>query len=128
MPRPTGFSDRVRDLISNDLQGDWTSIRLCALTGVSEATLRRKLAAEKWSFQSLLIDVRMSVAMQFLQSTDLSVLRIAEAVGYESQSRFAARFRARFGFAPSAIRGHIRPDPKISASSSPSRRRDCPSP
>ena len=118
----------MRDLISNEPHGDWTSARLCALTGVSEATLRRKLAAEKWSFQSLLIDVRMSIAMQLLQSTDLSVLRIAEAVGYESQSRFAARFRARFGFAPSAIRGHIRPNPKISASSSPSKRRDYPSP
>ncbi len=127
-PRPPGFSDRVRDLISNEPNGDWTSVRLCRLTGVSEATLRRKLAAENWSLQSLLIDVRMSIAMQLLQSTDLSILRIAEAVGYESQSRFAVRFRARFGFAPSAIRGHIRPDPKISASSSPSRHMDCPLP
>ena len=66
--------------------------------------------------------------MQLLQSTDLSILRIAEAVGYKSQSRFAARFRARFGFAPSAIRGHIRLDPGISASSSPCSRTDCPSP
>jgi len=127
-PRPPGFSDRVRDLISNEPDGDWTSARLCRLIGASEATLRRKLAAEKWSLQSLLIDVRMSIAMQLLQSTDLSILRIAEAVGYDSQSRFAARFRARFGFAPSAIRGHIRPDPKISASSSPSRHTDCPLP
>ncbi len=128
LPRPAGFSDRVRDLLSADPARDWASARLCDALGVSEATLRRKLAAEKWSFQSLLIDVRMSIAMQLLQSTDLSILRIAEAVGYESQSRFAVRFRARFGFAPSAIRGHIRPDPKISASSSPSRHTDYPLP
>jgi AraC-like DNA-binding protein len=128
MPRPALFSERVRDLISSDPQGDWTSARICTSTGVSEATLRRRLAAEKWSFQTLLIDVRMSIAMQLLQSTELSVLRIADAVGYESQSRFAARFRARFGFAPSAIRGHIRPGPDVSASSSPLTRTDCPSP
>lgn len=126
--KPAGFSDRVRALFSSEPHIDWTGASLCGRLGVSEATLRRKLAAEKWSFQSLLIDVRMSIAMQLLQSTDLSVLRIAEAVGYQSQSRFAARFRNRFGFAPSAIRGHIRPDPKISASSSPSKQTDCPSP
>ncbi|MCJ8052710.1 helix-turn-helix domain-containing protein [Shinella curvata] len=127
-PRPASFSARVRDLFSANPQADWASAHLCDTLGVSEATLRRKLAAEDWSFQTLLIDVRMSTAMQLLQSTDLSILRIAEAIGYESQSRFAARFRARFGFAPSAIRGHIRPGPEISASSSPSRQTGCPSP
>ena len=119
LPLAARFSDRVRDLLSAEPHADWTGADLCAAFAVSEATLRRKLAAENWSFQALLIDTRMSIAMQLLQSTDLSILRIAEAVGYESQSRFAARFRARFGFAPSVIRGHIRPDPGISASSSP---------
>lgn len=128
LPRPAGFSDRVRDLVAGKPEANWTSADLCHALGVSEATLRRRLAAEKWSFQSLLIDVRMSIAMQLLQSTDMSVLGIAGAVGYESQSRFAARFRARFGFAPSAIRGHIRPDPVVSASSSPGPRTDCPPP
>ena len=33
---------------------------------------------------------------------------IAFAVGYESPSRFAIRFRQRFGFAPTAVRGHER--------------------
>lgn len=127
-PRPAGFSGHVRELLSAAPHAGWTSAGLCKTLGVSEATLRRKLAAEKWSFQSLLVDVRMSIAMQLLQSTELTVLRIAETVGYESQSRFAARFRARFGFPPSAIRGHIRPDPTVSASSSPSRRRGFPTP
>ncbi|MCR6500316.1 helix-turn-helix domain-containing protein [Shinella sp. CPCC 101442] len=127
-PRPASFSARVRDLFTANPHAAWTSAHLCASLGVSEATLRRKLAAEKWSFQTLLIDVRMSIAMQLLQSTDLSMLRVAEAIGYQSQSRFAARFRARFGFAPSAIRGHIRPDPEISASSSPSKQTGYPQP
>jgi AraC-like DNA-binding protein len=127
-PKPVSFSDRVRELLSSEPHTDWASADLCRTLGVSEATLRRKLAAEKWSFQSLLIDVRMSIAMQLLQSTDLSILRIAEAVGYLSQSRFAARFRSRFGFPPSAIRGHIRPDPAINAASSPSKRTGYPTP
>jgi transcriptional regulator GlxA family with amidase domain len=50
----------------------------------------------------------MSFAMVLLQSTQHAVNRIALQVGYESASRFAIRFRERFGFAPTAIRGHAR--------------------
>ncbi len=108
LPRPTGFASRVRNILASEPGESWSGAGLCTKLGVSEATLRRMLSAEGWSFQSLLADVRMSAAMQLLQSTDLPVLHIAQEVGYESQSRFALRFRSRFGFAPSAIRGHRR--------------------
>ena len=39
-----------------------------------------------------------------------AINRIALEVGYESASRFAIRFRERFGFPPTAIRGHARAD------------------
>ncbi|MNH37503.1 DNA-binding transcriptional regulator AraC [compost metagenome] len=55
-----------------------------------------------------MIDVRMNSALTLLQSTDWPISAIAQHVGYESSSRFAERFRKRFGFAPTAIRGHQR--------------------
>jgi AraC-like DNA-binding protein len=56
----------------------------------------------------LLVDVRMSLALTLLQATSLPVTQIAMNAGYESPSRFAVRFRQRFGFAPTAVRGHQR--------------------
>ena len=50
----------------------------------------------------------MALAMTLLQSTDRPVATIAADVGYESPSRFAIRFRHRYGFAPSVVRGHKR--------------------
>ena len=47
----------------------------------------------------------MCFAMMLLQATDHAVTRVALEVGYESASRFAIRFRERFGFSPGAIRG-----------------------
>ena len=44
-------------------------------------------------------------ALTLLQVSDWPVARIAEEVGYESASRFTARFRQRFGFLPTAVRG-----------------------
>lgn len=102
------FGRNVRKRLVSDPGRNWESAALCREFAVSEATFRRRLAAENLSFQQLLTDVRMSTALSLLQSTNLPILHIAQAVGYESQSRFAARFRARFGFPPSAIRGHHR--------------------
>jgi AraC-like DNA-binding protein len=70
--------------------------------------LRRKLAAEGTAFRDLVQDVRMVHALSLLQNTDVPVLHVALAAGYASASRFTARFRTRFGYLPTDIRGQNR--------------------
>lgn len=104
-PGSEHLAGRLRRLFGGALGHEWTMPAVAAQLAMSEATLRRKLSAEGASFSTLLADVRMSVAMTLLQSTDRAVSQIAFDVGYESPSRFAVRFRQRFGFAPAAVRG-----------------------
>ncbi|MGN6210407.1 helix-turn-helix transcriptional regulator [Asticcacaulis sp.] len=104
-----GLANRVTALISANPGFGWSLKHLARHLSVSEATLRRHLATGGTRFSELLIDARMSAALSLLQSTDRPVEHIAMDVGYNSPSRFAVRFRARFGFAPTAIRGHNRP-------------------
>jgi AraC-like DNA-binding protein len=99
---------KVRRLFETSLAQQWTATAVADRLALSEATLRRRLAREGTTLGDLLTDVRMSFAMVLLQSTQHAVNRIALQVGYESASRFAIRFRERFGFAPTAIRGHAR--------------------
>ncbi len=99
---------RVRRLLESSIADPWTIATIADRLALSEATLRRRLSQEGTTVGDLLVDVRMSQAMLLLQSTDQAVNRIALDVGYESPSRFANRFRERFGFAPTAIRGHAR--------------------
>lgn len=99
---------RVRRLFEASVSEPWTIAMVADRLALSEATLRRRLAMEGTTVGDLLVDVRMSHAMLLLQSTDQAVNRIALDVGYESPSRFANRFRERFGFPPTAIRGHAR--------------------
>lgn len=96
---------RLRRAIAAHPAEAWTAERAAAQQYVSTATLRRHLAEEGLSFRSLLVDVRMMRALTLLQVSDWPVARIAEEVGYESASRFTARFRQRFGFLPTAVRG-----------------------
>ncbi len=59
----------------------------------------RKLAAEGRSFRQLLAQVRLSHALNLLQQ-GLTPLEVALACGYDSPSRFAARFKQEFGLTP----------------------------
>lgn len=102
--RPPTVSDRVRMLVSDDLPGEWTAGRVGRALAMSEATLRRRLAEDGRTFRDILAEQRMATALSLLQTTTLPVSQIAEAVGYQSASRFAARFRTRFGVPPSDIR------------------------
>ncbi len=108
-PVNPSVSVKVRALIAGRLDAIWTAGRVAGELAQSEATLRRRLVAEGTTLRALLADVRMATALTLLQATAQPVSAIALTVGYESASRFAVRFRQRFGFAPSAVRGHARP-------------------
>ena len=107
-PANPSVSVKVRALIAGRLDCVWTADRVASELALSEATLRRRLAAEGTSLTELLVDARMATALTLLQATTQPVSDIAHSVGYESPSRFAVRFRQRFGFAPTAVRGHER--------------------
>lgn len=118
-PANPGAASRVRALISTRLDQTWTAPQVALELAQSEATLRRRLAAENTSLTELLVDARMATALTLLQATSRPVAHIALAVGYESPSRFAIRFRQRFGFAPTAVRGHERTIPSTHRSIDP---------
>ncbi|WP_237154896.1 helix-turn-helix transcriptional regulator [Oryzibacter oryziterrae] len=107
--RSVSLANQIRSLIFMEPGIDWSSHVVCERLGLSEATMRRRLAQEGHCLRNILTDIRMSTAVFMLQSTGMPVSQIATAVGYESHSRFALRFKDRFGFPPTVIRGHQRP-------------------
>ncbi|AVS76112.1 AraC-type DNA-binding protein [Paracidovorax cattleyae] len=95
---------RLRALLGAAPEQRWTAAQAGHALAMSEATLRRRLAAEQQRFDVLLADVRMQHALMLLQTTGWSIPRIALACGYQSRARFAERFRGRFGYLPSTVR------------------------
>lgn len=99
-----GTAGRLRALLGEAPDRHWTANEAGRALAMSEATLRRRLAGENVRFEDLLAGIRMNHAMMLLQTTSWSIPRIALACGYQSRARFADRFRARFGYLPSAVR------------------------
>lgn len=95
---------RIRGLVREEPGREWPASTISAALCMSEQTLRRKLALLGTSLTDIIADVRMTTALGLLQATELPINRVALDVGYESASKFAARFRARFGLSPRDIR------------------------
>lgn len=98
------WQQKVSACLALDISRDWRMEDVAARFHCSDATLRRRLDQEQCNFRQLLEEVRLSAALGLLQSSGWPVLRVAQAVGYESASRFAERFRLRFGISPQELR------------------------
>ncbi|MGF1767550.1 AraC family transcriptional regulator [Enterovibrio makurazakiensis] len=66
---------------------------------MSPATLKRKLAAETTSFRQILTQIRMGYALSLMQKSG-NQLNVALTCGYQSEVRFAHRFKDTFGLTP----------------------------
>ena len=95
---------RVSQFMAIDPARPWQMREVCRHFGVSETSLRRHLREEATSFREVLEELRLGFGLSLILETSWSIGRIAEAVGYQSQSRFGERFKQRFGTTPSALR------------------------
>lgn len=98
------WAQRIENLLMLDPAREWRIGDVCARMGVSESTLRRHLGAENVGFRDLLEKVRLETGLMHVIETDLQIAQVAMACGYQSQSRFAERFRLRFGLSPVELR------------------------
>mgnify|MGYP006207581605 CR=1 FL=1 len=77
---------------------------LAQLDGVSPQTLRRHLREEGTSFQALKDELRRDIAIYHLGRADLSLLEIAEQLGFSEPSAFHRAFKKWTGLTPGAYR------------------------
>ena len=90
--RHDSVANRVRHLLLASAGTVLTAEAVAGQLGVGPRTLRRRLAAEGVSFQALLDEVRCSVAVDYLTSTELSTQDIAELIGFSEATNFRRAF------------------------------------
>jgi AraC-like DNA-binding protein len=84
---------------------DWPDFsRLARGLGMSASTLHRRLADEDSNFQMIKDQIRRERAQTLLRQTDMSVMAIAEELGFAEPSAFHRAFRKWTGRAPGQFR------------------------
>jgi AraC-like DNA-binding protein len=94
----------VRQLVRGEPEAAWPAPTVARKLALSEATLRRRLAAARTSLGTLRSEERMLLASALLLDPGAQVGEVAARCGYQSPSKFARQFRRWFGKAPRAAR------------------------
>jgi AraC family transcriptional activator of mtrCDE len=101
----TPASARAVNAMLNDPAHGWTLDELAAESHVSRATLVRAFQkAAGMAPLAFLTELRLGLAQQSLTATNDSLMKVAVAVGYVSESAFARAFKRRFGISPGKLR------------------------
>jgi AraC-like DNA-binding protein len=99
----SAWSERVRRRLSRG--ADWPAAAAVASEwGVSEVTLRRRLAAEGTRWQQVVDELRHDLAVRLLSDRSLSLEQVAENLGYGDARSLHRAFRKWTGAAPGAYR------------------------
>lgn len=96
--------DQVRRILSEQLHAVPDFDSLARQVHCSPSTLRRRLRAQDSSYQKLLDELRYKQAKQLLAQQNLSVCRIAEALGFKETASFRHAFQRWSGVAPGRFR------------------------
>lgn len=104
LPQRQGIFPRLSNLLRDAPERNWTARLAGDALAMSESTLRRRLRQEGVRFEQLLLDIRMHHALMLIQTTHWNLTQVADACGYRSVSRFAERFKHRFGSSPAQLR------------------------
>ncbi|HAO39213.1 MAG TPA: AraC family transcriptional regulator [Afipia sp.] len=104
-PGETELVRRIRTACFNSPRRFPTAEEIADQLGLSLRTLHRRLAQEGLSYQSVLDNMRRSVATEFLENTHLMIDEVAERVGFSDATSFRKAFRKWTGHSPT----HYRP-------------------
>jgi AraC-like DNA-binding protein len=90
--RTDSFTDKVRRLVRTELERGLSAAGAARRLSVSEATLRRRLAKEGTTYQTVLDAVRMELAFS-LEEAKHEPAEISALLGFSSRASFARAFR-----------------------------------
>ena len=99
------LSERVRAIFMDRMvTGKFTEEQIAQQLELSLRSLQRRLRAERTSYQQLLDETRLELALQYINRTQLSVSQIAPLLGFSDSSNFNRAFKRWLGLPPSRYR------------------------
>jgi AraC-like DNA-binding protein len=94
LPRAQHLTERVRDLLTQELAGGTPSLsRIARNVSMSERTLARHLEEEGTTFKILLEDLRRRLALRYVRRSELPISEIAFLLGFSQAAAFHRAFR-----------------------------------
>lgn len=105
LPRAQSLTERVRDLLANELSGGTpTAKQIAKKVAMSERSLARYLNDEGTTFSALFEDLRRRMALRYVRHSELSFSEITFLLGFSQAAAFYRAFRRWTGQTPREYR------------------------
>jgi AraC-like DNA-binding protein len=109
MPKESGLIDVISNNIRRGLGSSTATLEhVASELGIEPRTLQRRLLKTGTSFQKLFDQIRLELALYYLDRTTLDVTQIAFELGYAEASVFSRAFKRWTGMAPGSYRKKTR--------------------
>jgi AraC-like DNA-binding protein len=101
----TSLTERIRRLLRRNLATDSPSLEdISSALAMTPQTLRRRLQREGQSYQVIKDGLRRDVAVEYLIRPELTLIDIANRLGFSEASTFHRAFKGWTGVAPGIYR------------------------
>lgn len=101
----TSLTERIRRLLRRHLSEELPSLEFVGQSlAMTPQTLRRRLRDEGQGFQAIKDDLRRDVAIEYLGQPELTLLDIANRLGFSEASTFHRAFKGWTGLSPGVYR------------------------
>ena len=101
LPKKISFLDNVNRAIIKAISEQSPKVSTVAeYLDVTPRALQRTLKEHQLCFQTLLNNTRILLAKQYLQSGSLTIVEIADLLGYKEQTSFNRAFKAKTSYSP----------------------------
>jgi len=108
MDRNQSITDQVKNLLRLLLKEQVpTSTVIAEKLGMSSRTLQRKLSDENTHYKDVLNELRLELALHYLENTELPLERIAFELGYAEARSFYRSFKQWTGRTAGSHRAHV---------------------
>ncbi len=99
------FRQQLSQLVAEQLPiGDFSISHIGKLINLNPRTIQRRLAKLDIEFNQIVIQVRHQLALNYIKEGQLSILQIAEKLGYSETSSFTRAFKRWTGQSPNNYR------------------------
>ncbi len=98
------LSEHIRALVMNWGHPPKSLVEIASALHTTPRSIQRRLSAEGTSFNDLVRQVRLNVALEFLRTTSLSIEQIGHHLGFSNSSSFSHAFKSWHGLSPSSVR------------------------
>lgn len=112
------FDERCRQVIKQTIPlGEPKRKLIASIFNISISTLQRRLKESNYTFQDLLLDVRLEKVRHYIDDTNISVQQIGKLLAYKDAAQFSRAFKQWFGVSPLHYRQQLAEETSVSETS-----------